>query len=124
MVQEDFYKILRKKIHVLILEIYSETDNFPKSELYGTINQLRRASVSIMLNFVEGFARMRPKVKLNFFEISYGSAKESQYLIFLASEKKWINKNKSDKLLKKIDEIAKMLWSITNGLRKKEKDSE
>ncbi len=77
MVQEDFYKILRKKIHVLILEIYSETDNFPKSELYGTINQLRRASVSIMLNFVEGFARMRPKVKLNFFEISYGSAKES-----------------------------------------------
>jgi len=50
-----------------------------------------------------------------------GSAKESQYLIFLASEKKWINKDKSDKFLKKIDEIAKMLWSITDGFKKRKR---
>ena len=62
------------------MDVYDITVQFPKDELYGIVSQLKRAIVSVMLNFVEGFGRRRPKVKLNFFEISHGSARECKYL--------------------------------------------
>lgn len=112
----DFFVKLKVKIHQAVMLSYDVTELFPKSELYGVVSQLRRAIVSVMLNFVEGFGRKRPKVKLNFFEISYGSIRECKYIIFLAYERKWINKESFDKLFKMYDEIAAMLWSITEGL--------
>jgi len=44
--------------------------------------------MSIMLNYVEGYARRRDKVKLNFYEISHGSAQECKYIIFFAYEQR------------------------------------
>ncbi|MBK8381051.1 MAG: four helix bundle protein [Ignavibacteria bacterium] len=37
----------------LISEIYSITDNFPKKEMFGLSNQMRRASISIASNIAE-----------------------------------------------------------------------
>jgi len=73
----DFYKILKQKIHTLISDVYNETEKFPNNEMYGTVSQLCRSAVSIMLNFVEGHARIKLKVKVIFFEIFYGSLKET-----------------------------------------------
>ena len=98
--------------------VYDVTEVFPKSELYGTVSQLRRASVSVMLNLVEGFGRRKPKVKLNFFEISYGSLKECKYLIYLGLERKWITQDKYKQMFDLIDEIGAMLWSMIVGLEK------
>ncbi len=111
----NFHKELRKKIHKLIIKIYKTTDKFPKSELYGCVSQIRRAVVSIMLNYLEGFARFKPKVQLNFYEISYGSSKEVKYLIVLAYELGWINEEEYKILLKDIDEINGMLFSLFKG---------
>ncbi len=116
MKNEEFFKILKRKIHEAVLAVYEITEFFPKSELYGTTSQLRRAVVSIMLNLVEGFGRRKEKVKLNFFETSYGSARECKYLIFLAYEKKWITKKEYEKIFSLLDEISAMFWSIIKGL--------
>lgn len=113
-----FYDILKIKIHKFILTIYKDTEKFPKSEIYGCTNQLRRAAVSIILNYLEGFARFKPKVKLNFFEISHGSIKECKYLIFLALEMGWINQNDYKKSFSLIDEISAMIYTIISGLQK------
>ncbi|MBI4992271.1 MAG: four helix bundle protein, partial [Candidatus Harrisonbacteria bacterium] len=41
----------------LVKEIYKVTDGFPKSELYGLVSQMRRASISIPSNIAEGYKR-------------------------------------------------------------------
>ncbi len=40
--------------HILVLDIYKQTINFPKSEHYGIVSQLNRAEVSIPTNISEG----------------------------------------------------------------------
>lgn len=122
MQDDNFFKKLKTKIHIVIMSVYDVTTQFPKDEMYGTVSQLKRAIVSVMLNFVEGFGRRRPKVKLNFFEISYGSARECKYIIFLAYERKWIDKKEYDNIFSVLDEISAMLWSMIVGLEKQIKD--
>ena len=112
--QEKFHDILKNKIHNFVSYSYNTTEKFPKSELYGTISQLRRAAMSIMLNYVEGYARKRDKVKLNFYEISHGSTQECKYIIYFALTRNWINKSDYEKGLELINEIGKMLWSTIN----------
>lgn len=99
------------------MQVYDVSESFPKSERYGAVSQLKRASVSIMLNHVEGFARFKPKVKLNFFQIAYGSAKECKYLIYLAHCRKWIASGTYQELSDKLEQINKMLWSVIKGMK-------
>lgn len=61
--------------------IYGIARNFPKSEIYGITSQMQRSSLSVILNYIEGYARNKKLVKLNFWEMSYGSLKESKYLL-------------------------------------------
>lgn len=109
--QGGFHDKLKIKIHNFVSYCYDITESFPKSELYGTTSQLRRASMSIMLNYVEGYGRKREKVKLNFYEISHGSTQESKYIIYFALTRKWIDEKTYIKGLDLVNEIGKMLWS-------------
>ncbi len=116
MSDNQIFNDLKKKAHAFNLLTYRLTEKFPRSELYGTISQLRRAAISVMLNFLEGHARFKPKVKLNFFEISYGSSKECKYLLFFALEKKWIIKAEYKEAFELADSIGAMLWKMISGL--------
>jgi four helix bundle protein len=61
--------------------IYKLTRTFPRDEFCGVAPQLRRSNISVILNYIEGYARIKDKVHKNFLEISYGSLKESKYLL-------------------------------------------
>ncbi|PIR75319.1 MAG: hypothetical protein CO030_04115 [Candidatus Magasanikbacteria bacterium CG_4_9_14_0_2_um_filter_42_11] len=61
-----FHTNLKQKTHTFVMLVYDITEHFPKTELYGVSSQMQRASLSILLNYVEGYARFKPKVKLNF----------------------------------------------------------
>ena len=116
---ERFHDILKKKIHILVSLGYDYSDKFPKDERFGLISQLRRAIMSVMLNYVEGYARKREKVKLNFYEMSYGSLQESKYILFFAFDRGWVEKVEYDKILEMADEVGKMLWSTISLIEKK-----
>ena len=45
----------------LVEEIYRITKKFPKEELYGIVNQIRRSAVSLPSNIAEGFVRYHDK---------------------------------------------------------------
>ncbi|HPA25710.1 MAG TPA: four helix bundle protein [bacterium] len=110
--------ILKIKIHNFIKLVYVNTSKFPKEEIYGLTSQIRRAAVSIMLNYVEGYARKRPKVMLNFYEILYGSARECKYIIYLSYELKYIDQQNYQNLMAWADEISAMLYSSIQTINK------
>ena len=75
--------IVWKKAYKLVLEIYKLTASFPKSEIYGLVQQMRRASVSIPPNIAEGYCRKHKAEYRQFMSIAYGSLSEleAQYLL-------------------------------------------
>lgn len=112
----EFHKNLKINMHEFVVFVYQITKNLPKSELYGTTSQIRRAALSIILNYVEGYARKRDRVKLNFYEISYGSTQESKYLIFFCHTQHWMNKDEYQKALNLVNKIGAMLWGTIEDI--------
>jgi four helix bundle protein len=62
-----------KKAMDFVIEAYSITNEFPKSEEYGLTSQMRRASVSIPSNLAEGAGRKGNKEFMPFLNIAQGS---------------------------------------------------
>lgn len=114
----DFKEKLKEKMDKYVHFVYQITKNFPKDELYGATSQIRRATLSVILNYIEGYARRKSAVQLNFFEISYGSLKESKYLIYFSLIEKYISKNDYEIGLKMAEEIGAMLWTEITNLTK------
>lgn len=116
---EQFHNNLKLKIHCYVKLVYKLTKNFPREELYGVTSQIRRSTLSIMLNYIEGYGRRKGnncKVYKNFLEISYASLKESKYLLFFSYDEKYLTKDDYEQGLALTEEIGKMLWSIIKNM--------
>ena len=118
MKNEKFHDRLKKIIHQYVLLTYTSTKKYPNDERYGLTSQDRRAAVSVMLNYVEGYARIKIAVMLNFYETAYGSLKESIYARFLAMNLGYITKKEYNESLVLKDEIGAMLYTTIEGIRK------
>lgn len=75
-----------KESHKLVLLIYGQTTSFPKEEIFGLTNQIRRAAVSIVSNIAEGFGRQSYKEKTQFYSIAQGSNLEIQSQLLVARD--------------------------------------
>lgn len=115
--QETYHEKLKKQMDKYVHFVYALTKGFPKEELYGVTSQLRRATLSVILNYIEGYARGRVKVHKNFLEISYGSLKESKYLLHFALVEDFLSKEDYKKAIKLADDIGAMLWGIIRKLK-------
>lgn len=78
--------IVWQKSKELAIIIYKVTDKFPKSELYGLTNQIRRAAISISSNIAEGSRRFHNKEKKQLFSVAFGSGAELESQIEIAGE--------------------------------------
>lgn len=109
--KNEFHQKLEKLMDEYAHLVYKITKSFPKEELYGIISQIRRSLLSVVLNYIEGYSRFRKKVIVNFLETSYGSLKESKYLLNFALKEEFISDDNYKKSLQLAEEIGAMLWT-------------
>ncbi len=121
MKEESFHEALKKYIHQYVLLTYKQTEKFPKHELYGLVSQDRRAAVSIMLNYVEGYARGKLGQMNNQYEMSFASLKESIYCKYLAKELEYITEDEYKEAFKLKEKIGAMLYGTIEGIKKRMK---
>jgi four helix bundle protein len=81
-----------------------------------TINQLRRAALSVPLNIAEGTSRYSKADKRNFYIISRGSAFECVAVFDILKDNKRISNELFSKLYQDADEISRILFSMIKGL--------
>ena len=68
--------IVWQKGIALCVQVYKACEAFPRNELYGLADQMKRAAVSIPSNIAEGQARQHTKEFLHFISVANGSLAE------------------------------------------------
>lgn len=115
---QDFKKLqVWEKSHDLTLRLYEITVQFPRAEIYGITSQIRRACASIPTNIAEGCGRKSPADFARFLQIAMGSASETEYLILLAYNLKYLDVAQYTELTNITIEVKKMLTSLLKKLR-------
>jgi len=107
----------------LAKEIYRLTSFFPKTEIYGLVSQMRRAVVAILSNIAEGSGRRSRKEYRHFFAIAYGSALELETQLLLSRELSFAKKEEFRASEALLEEVLKMLNSMTKKLYNKKASS-
>lgn len=110
--------ILVKKADNFCHEVYRITKEFPPSEIYGVTSQIRRSSLSVVLNIIEGFARNSKREYIHFLNTSYASLKETKYLLFFCVREKYLSQSEYKQAISLAEEIGKMLWTKIQRLKK------
>ena len=83
----DFKKLdVWQAAHSLACDVYRDTADFPKTEVYGLTSQLRRSSAPIAANIAEGCGRSGDTEFSRFIRISLGSATELEYHLLLSRD--------------------------------------
>src|SRR5215467_226282 len=68
----DAYQAIRD----LVKDIYRVSLKLPADEKFNMVQQMRRAAVSVKLNFSEGCSRKSPQERKRYFEVARGSVIE------------------------------------------------
>ncbi len=108
------------------LDVYQKAKQFNK-EVYSFLrnsktldsvskNQLRRASLSVMLNIAEGSSRFSKPDRRNFFVISRGSAFECTALFDFLKEEVVLTEDEFRNFYNKADELSRMLFTMIRNL--------
>jgi four helix bundle protein len=110
--------IVWQKSMDLATTIFETTNSFPKSELYGLTNQIRRAAFSIPSNIAEGFCRGGRAEFRQFLQIAFASGAELETELIIAKNIKILSDDNCNLFLAKLEEIMKMLNKMISNIRK------
>ena len=107
-----------KKSVLLVTTVYEVTKGFPKEEIYGITNQIRRSAVSVPSNIAEGSARQGNKEYVQFLYISLGSLTELETQLIIARNLEYLSENDFDSLMGNLTEIGKMIIGLIKYIKK------
>lgn len=98
--------------HKLVLSVYKITKTFPREELHGLTNQMRRAAVSITSNVAEGFGRKGLKEKIQFYYLALGSTTELENQLIISRDIHYINNEKYIEIQDQINQTGRLLSGL------------
>lgn len=101
----------------LCKDVYRLSSEFPPEEKYNLTSQMRRASVSILLNIGEGAGRNTKNDFARFLTIASGSAIEVETAAIVAFDQNYITESQLDDISKKVESLNNMLFRFQEKLR-------
>jgi four helix bundle protein len=101
----------------LTVAIYRLTKEFPREELYGLTNQIRRAAVSLPSNIAEGHGRLNRAEFRQFLGVARASNFELQTQLQIARELKMGNPKLVDEAESLSHEVGKMIYATLKSLK-------
>jgi len=115
-----FKSDLKERCYRFSLSIIALADTLPsKRSVWIIIDQLMRSAMSIGANLIEARASSSRLEFKKFYEIALKSANETKYWLGLLRDAKMADRERIDKLLQEVTEIANMLASGVLKLKNK-----
>lgn len=108
--------LVHQKSDDLALLSYELTKFFPREELYGITNQIRRSATSVPANIAEGYSRKTIKDKIHFLNIAQGSLTELRYFFEFSNKLGYVRQSDLEKVQSLINEATKLLCGFINKL--------
>jgi four helix bundle protein len=101
--------------------VYDATEQFPKREVYGLSDQMRRAAVSIASNIAEGARRQYTKEFVQHLYVSLGSCAELETQMVIAERRGYVSEKVSNALGEELSveqgKIMALIKSLKNRLQ-------
>ncbi|WP_312557377.1 four helix bundle protein [Empedobacter brevis] len=115
----SYYKNLHIWIKAMELVnfIYGVTKSFPKDEIFGLTNQIKRSAVSIPSNIAEGAGRNSNQQFIHFLSIANGSLLELETQLLIAKNQNYVSGIELNKCLELIEDIQKMNYKFQSKLK-------
>lgn len=107
-----------KESHKLVLMIYKISDNFPTTEKFGLVNQIRRAVVSVTSNLAEGFSRNSSKEKVQFYYMSVGSLTEVQNQLIISKDLKYVSGEEYNPIYDQLMFCGRLIQGLIKSAKK------
>ena len=103
----------------LTTEVYKGTADFPRHELYGLSQQIRRAAVSVPSNIAEGKGHRSDREFVRFLLHARGSLLELQTQLLIAEELEYLRKDEGLRLLAMAEGVGRALSGLINSMSEK-----
>lgn len=115
---QDFRNLtVWQKAHSLALRTYQITADFPRDELFGLRNSLRRASVDIASHIAEGTGKNSDSEFSHCLNIAFGYASRLEYYALIAADLNLIEELPYSSFQAEIVEVKKLLNGFNRRLR-------
>ena len=102
----------------LTLKIYEVSKKYPPDEKYGLTSQIRRSSMSIMLNIAEGYGRKDSANEFkHFLRNSLGSCNETRALIDISKDLGYMNEDEYQLLKDEYEILSKRIYRLKENWR-------
>ena len=100
----------------LCAAVYALTCRFPREELYGLTNQIRRASISIPSNIAEGYGRGTGEQYKYFLAVALGSSMELQTQLVIAGKLGFATSGELENVQRVASEVGRMLSATESAM--------
>lgn len=105
-----------KSARELVIMIYKATIPAKMKNDWDLIKQMRRASISVMNNIAEGFARYYRKDFKRFLDISQSSAAEIKSMLYILLDLEYLNKEDLAALQNQTDKTRNQILGLIKYL--------
>jgi len=107
-----------QRAHRLTLDVYRDSAEFPKAEMFGLTSQMRRAAASVGANIAEGAGKFSGAELLRYLQIASGSASELENHLILARDLGFLEDERFGRLERDIQDVKMMITRFVQHLRR------